>query len=90
MPLYAAGVPEQTRQRLDRAIRLADAALELMRLAPPAGAKQAAFALCRGIVAHALDYDAGVLPSSALLPHARILDNGVVSVVAASIDLRPY
>ncbi|CAK0833281.1 unnamed protein product, partial [Prorocentrum cordatum] len=89
MPLYAAGVPKQTQQRLDRAIRLADAALEMMRLAPPARAKQAAFALRRGIVAHALDYDAGVLPCSALLPHARVLDQSVVCVVAASIDLRP-
>ncbi|CAK0827898.1 unnamed protein product [Prorocentrum cordatum] len=76
-------------QRLNWAIRLADNALEMMRLAPPACDEQAAFALRRGIVAHALDYDAGVALCSAMLPRARVLDQCVAGAVAASIDARP-
>ena len=49
-------------------------------------AKQAVCAIGRDIIAHALDYDAGVLPCSSLLPHARDLDQKVLLVVAATFD----
>ena len=76
-------------RRKEKAVKLANATLEMMNIAPPAAAKQAAFALCRGIFAHALDYDAGVLPSSDLLPHARDLDQYVLRVAAATFDMEP-
>ena len=81
-------VPRQTLDRLRAARHLAERTLEMVSLAPPAGAKQAAFNVARCIVAHALDYDAGVLPSSSLLPHAEVLDRAVLDVVCATLDCR--
>ena len=52
----------------------------------PAGAKQAAFALARCLISHALDYDASVLPCSLVLPHARILDQKVLGIIALTMD----
>ena len=79
----------QTLRRKEKALKLADAALEMIKLAPPAGARQAAFTIARKVVAHALDYDAGVLPCSTLLPHAGAIDDAVVRIAAATVDLRP-
>eukprot|EP00974_Lingulodinium_polyedra_P113283 10965647-Lingulodinium_polyedra.AAC.1 len=61
----------------------------MVNLAPPAGAKQAAFNLGRNVVAHALDFDASVLPCSVLLPHAGALDSAVLAIFAATIDEAP-
>ena len=85
----AIAVPEQTLKRKAKAIRLADATMEVLKLAPPAAAKQAVFSVNRAIVSHALDYDAGVVPCSALLPHARDLDQTVLAVACATFDARP-
>ena len=54
-----------------------------------ASARQAVFAIDRRILAHAFDYDAGVLPCSPLLPHARDLDAKVLQVSAATFDEKP-
>ena len=70
MPEQPGQIPGPTQARKEKAHRLADAVLEVIRLAPPAGAKQAGFTITRCVVAHAFDYDAGVLTCSALLPHA--------------------
>ena len=56
---------------------------------PPASAKQGAFALCRGVVARALDYNARVLPRNVLLPYARALDEKAAHFAAASFGRRP-
>ena len=61
----------------------------MIALAPPAGARQAGFTITRSIVAHAFDYDAGVLPSSVLLQHVGDVDEAVVRIAAATLDLRP-
>jgi hypothetical protein len=78
--------PPQCIARLSRACTLADRVLEMVRIAPPAGAKQAAFALARCLISHALDYDASVLPCSLVLPHARILDQKVLEIIALTLD----
>ena len=51
--------PSQTLQRKEKAIKIAAATLQMIALAPPAGARQAGFTIARCIIAHALDYDAG-------------------------------
>ena len=91
VPLYVDRhhVPQHTLRRKQKVVRLADAALEMVRLAPPSSAKQAAFSIGRCIIAHALDYDAGVLPCSSLLPHARELDQHVLRVTSATFDMTP-
>ena len=61
----------------------------MIALAPPAAAKQTCFAIARCIVAHSLDYDAGVLPCSSLLPHAGKVDGAVVRIAAATMDMEP-
>ena len=90
VPLYVQPgegvIPERTLRRKQKAFKLADAALEMLHLAPPAAAKQAVCAIVRGIIAHSLDYDAGVLPCSNLLSHARALDQRVAHVAAATFD----
>ena len=88
MPLDVPGdsIPAQTEARLQRAGRLAEKTLEMVSLAPPAGAKQPAFVIARCVLAHALDYDACVLPCSTLLPHARRVDELVLRIVAATVD----
>ena len=89
MPLrQSVGIPAHTQDRLDRALRLARRAVALARAAPPAGGRQPAFAIARTIIAHALDFDAGVLPSRVLLPHAERLDLAVMEVIVASIGLQ--
>jgi hypothetical protein len=93
IPLYQARqpdcIPKHTLQRKQKAIKLAEATLEMIALAPPAGAEQAGFTLARNIVARALDYDAGVLPCSILLPHAGDIDAAVMRIAAATVDLLP-
>ena len=88
-PLYDRDLPESAQKRRDHALQLAGAVIEMVNLAPQAGARQAAFALGRCIVAHCLDFDAGVLPSSVLLPHAGAIDEAVIKIAAATMDLRP-
>ena len=86
-PLHVpAETPPQCIARLAKACILADRVCEMVRLAPPAGAKQAAFALARCLISHALDYDASVLPCSLVLPHARILDQKVLGIIALTLD----
>ena len=72
-PLAAAAV--ETRARANRACALAEAAKEPIKRPPPAGGKQVAFRIVRNIVTHALDYDARVLSSGLVLPHARLIEN---------------
>ena len=79
-------LPRHTQQRVDKALRLAARITEMVQLAPPAGAKQAAFALTRCVVAHSLDYDACVVPCSIMLPHARLVDQAVIDVIALTLD----
>jgi hypothetical protein len=86
-PLHVpATTPPQCTARLSKACTLADRVLEMVRIAPPAGAKQAAFALARCLISHALDYDASVFPCSLVLPHARILDQKVLEIIALTLD----
>ena len=89
VPLYEPlSLPGATQTRIDKALKLSDAILQMINLAPQAGARQAGFALARCVVAHSLDFDAGVLPCSLLLPHAGAIDRAVIAIAAASIDLR--
>ena len=82
-------VPEATEKRITKYLCLADAIVEMIALAPPAGARQAGVSLCRSMVAHSLDFDAGVLPCSTLLPHTHAIDEAVIAIVAATMDLLP-
>jgi hypothetical protein len=87
-PLYVGlTCPAQCTARLERACTLSDRVQEMMRIAPPAGAKQAAFALARCLISHALDFDASVLPCSLVLPHASILDQKVLEIIALTMDV---
>jgi hypothetical protein len=79
----------QTQERKAKALRLASAITEMLALAPQAGGRQPGFALARNIVAHSLDYDAGVLPCSNLLPHASAIDDAVLNIVAVTVDMLP-
>ena len=92
MPLYEPGsgdpLPEQTQTRISKAGKLAAATREMMAVAPQAGARQVGFAIGRCVIAHALDFDAGVLPCSMLLPHASTIDKVVLDVVSASMDVQ--
>lgn len=81
-------IPGTTQARIDRATRLAAKVCEMLRVAPPAGAHQAAAAIARHVIAHALDYDAGVLPSSLMLPHAMSIDSAVIAIPLI-FDLKP-
>ena len=94
VPLYSSqqhgNLPKHTLHRRDKALKLADATVEMIKLAPPAGARQAAFTIARKVVAHALDYDAGVLPCSMLLPHAGAIDDAVTRIAAATLDVEPH
>ena len=47
-------IPRPTMKRKEAALRLASATMELIALAPPAGARQAAFTITRTVVAHSL------------------------------------
>ena len=80
-------VPQATLDRKTKAVKLADKLEQLLLLAPPAGAKQAVFTMARVILCHALDFDAGVLPSRILLPHTSALDECILRLVAATLDL---
>ena len=82
------GLPAPTRQRVEKAMALAESIIEMIALAPPAGARQAGVSIARGCVAHALDYDAGVLPCSVLLPHAGTIDEALLRVAAASLGVQ--
>ena len=82
-------IPEPTLKRKQKAIALAEATLEMISLAPPASAKQAGYTIARRVIAHALDYDAGILTCSSLLPHAGDVDNVVLRIAAATLDIRP-
>ena len=91
VPLYKnepRQLPRQTLKRKLKAMALAEATLEMIALAPPASAKQAGYTIARCVVAHALDYDAGVVTCSSLLPHASDLDNAVLRIAAATLDLQ--
>ena len=68
-------------------MRLAARLEQMVDAAPPAGAKQPALAIARQVVAHSLDFDAGVLPCEVILPYARKLDQAVESVVAKCMDI---
>ena len=93
LPLVAesapASAPEHALRLSGKAVRLADAALEVLALAPSAPATQAMLALCRGVIARALDRDAGAPPCSAPLPRACILDQRALQVAAATFDAIP-
>ena len=86
VPRDGAAIPEPTERRKDVDLRLAAATVEMIALAPPVGAKQAAYRIARTVIAHSLGYDASVLPCSALLPHASDIDQAVLQVTAATID----
>ena len=89
MPLHVRDVaPPQTKLRAERAVHLGAALLEMVNLAPAAGARQAAFSVARGLVAHALDFDMSVLPSCLVQRHAREVDVSVMRCVAATFDTR--
>ena len=64
--------------------------MEMIKLAPPAGARQAGYTIARRVIAHALDYDAGVLLCSMLLPHASAINDAVVHILAATMDQEPH
>ena len=86
-PLHVSGVlPVHTQRRLSKAVRLAERVQDMIRLAPPAGAKQPGFAIARCLIAHALDYDACVVPCSLLLPHAGVVDKAVLDVATLTLD----
>ena len=89
-PLYLddepAGIPLSTQTRISKALDVADATLQMIKIAPPAAAKQAGFTIARCVIAHALDFDAGVLPCSSLLPHAGVVDEAVGQIAAACLD----
>ena len=78
-----AAAAAETRKRASRACRLANAALQLVRRPPAAGGKQVAYRIIRNIVSHALDYDARVLTSSLVLPHARQVEERCWHVLEA-------
>ena len=82
MPLYLdTGLPA-TEQRAAKAVCLAAAFQEMVQRAPPAGAKQAAWAVNRAVVAHSLSFDARVLPCSLVLSHAALVTQAVLRVAA--------
>ena len=79
MPLHIRTVaPPQTLRRKQRALHLAEALLEVVHLAPPAGARQAVFAVARGLIAHSLDYDLSVIPSCVMQRHAVDVDSALL------------
>ena len=84
MPLDQCATPPQTLLRKERALRLGDALLQMVQHAPLAGACQAAFAIARGILSHALDFDLSVLPSCLVQHHAFDLDVSIARLVAAT------
>ena len=86
--LDEAPAAEQAGKRLRDAQQLADRLVELLRLTPPAGAKQAVWTLNRCIVAQSLSYDFRVLPCAIVAPHAELLEKAVNDVAAAVIDLK--
>ena len=89
MPLQpGVSIPAPTRQRVAKALALADAIVEMIMLAPPASARQAGVSIARSCVAHALDYDAGVLTCSTLLPHASSIDAALLRVAAESVGMQ--
>ena len=55
--------------------------------APLAGARHAAFSIVRGLVSHALDYDACIIPSCVLQQHVSDLDQSVLTCLAATVDM---
>ena len=63
--------------------------MEMMQVAPAASSKQVCFTIARCVLAHSFDYDAGVLTCSSLLPHARHVEDVVLKIAAATIDMRP-
>ena len=89
-PLHVgSSAPTQLVDRAAAAVAFCRRLLEQVAAAPPAGAKQAAFALARCVAAHALDFDAAVLPCGLVLPYAAEVDSAVMQVCAATIDLPP-
>ena len=79
---------EHADKRLHTAQALAERLKELLRLTPPAGAKQAVWILNRCVVAQSLSYDFRVLPCAMVAPHAESLEKAVNDVAAAVLDLR--
>ena len=73
----------ETRKRAAQASALVDAAMELIKRPPPAGGKQVAWRIVRNIVTHSLDYDARVLTSSLVLPHASLVEQKSWELVEA-------
>ena len=73
---------EPTRKRAAKACELARACLALARAdpPPPKGGRRAAWSITRTIVCHSLDFDARVLPCSAVLPHAELVDKSALAV----------
>ena len=78
---------QHTLDRIGKAKKLANHIMNMVLAAPPAGAKQAAMAITRCTLAHALDYDAGVLPSIDLMPHAIELDECIAEIIALVADI---
>ena len=90
-PLYADQAHPHvaaTAARAQRAVQLAHAVVAMVRAAPPAGARQGAWAINRGIICHSLTYDARVLPCSHVLPHAAAVDDAVLQVVTEVLGVR--
>jgi hypothetical protein len=75
MPLCpSANVPPQTLHRKARAMLFSKLLVDMIALAPAAGACHAAFAVARGLVAHSLEVGASMLPSCVMQQHVRDLN----------------
>ena len=81
IPLKATRVVEATLKRQAKAELLGRRLLELIDLAPLGGARQVAWHLARSILAHALSYDARILPSRLVRPSAAVVELCVCAVV---------
>ena len=89
-PLHAVGAQaaRQVAQRAQKATVLATAISDMIRLCPPAGACQAAWAMLTSIVCHSLTYDSRVMPCSLVLPHARVVEHAVLQTLQVIIGIR--
>ena len=81
------GAPQLTR-RARQAVRLGRALCDMIALAPPAGAKQPAWYMAASQVAHALDYDARVLPCSLVEQYASEVGHAALPGVEAVAEAR--
>ena len=86
--LQPAPAAAQAAKRLEQAQKLAARLKEVMRLTPPAAAKQAVWTINRCVVAQALSFDFRVLPCALAAPYAEALEKSVVSVAEEVIGVR--